>query len=78
MLDIVVSLLGVVSAMLAWWAGRTFYEWKWPNEAAKEALEEIKERNDISAEEIKALNKEHKKQVIAKIKAPWEKLFLQE
>ena len=78
MLDIVISLLGVISAMLTWWAVRTFYAWKWPNEEANEIVEEVRERNNNSADEIAQLNKEHRKQVIAPIKSRWEKLFLQE
>lgn len=77
-LDIVVSLLGAVFAMLAWWASRKFYAWKWPNEDVEEEIEEARERNEVFAEEINAMQKEHRKQVIAKIKAPWEKLFTQE
>lgn len=78
MMDIVVSLLGVISAMLAWWAGRKFYAWKWPNEDAEEAIEEAREKNELFAEEISAMQKEHRHRIVAKIKSRWEHVFLQE
>lgn len=78
MMDIVVSLLGVISAMLAWWAGRKFYAWKWPNDDADEAIEEVREKNEAFAEEIGAMQKEHRRRIIAKIKSRWERIFLQE
>lgn len=74
-MDIVITLFGSIFAMLLWWGGRAFYAWKWPNEAAIEAIEEARERAEMSAAEITAMQKEHRKQVVAKIKSTWEKIF---
>lgn len=73
--DIVITLFGSIFAMLLWWVVRAFYAWKWPNEAATEAIEETRERAEMSAAEITAMQKEHRKQVVAKIKSTWEKIF---
>jgi len=74
-LDIIITTLGAVSDMPIWWSYRKYYEWRWPNETAEEAIEEARGKAEISAKEISAMQKEHKKQVIAKIKSTWEKVF---
>lgn len=74
-LDIIITTLGAVVDMPFWWAYRKYYEWRWPNEAVEEALEETVERAKLSAEEIRLMQKEHRKKVLAKIKAKWEKIF---
>ncbi|KKT40561.1 MAG: hypothetical protein UW28_C0022G0006 [Parcubacteria group bacterium GW2011_GWA2_44_13] len=74
-LDILFTSYAAAIAMIFWGAYRKFFAWKWPNEALKEAHEEIIERSKLSAEEIQSIQTEHKKLVVAKIRSFWEKHF---
>ena len=63
-IDIIMTALGAIVAMLFWGGYRKFYEWKWPNDAQKEAIEEAREKAKIYALEITQMGREHRKQIM--------------
>lgn len=63
-LDMMVTTMGAVMAMLAWAAYRKWYAYKWPDKAEKEEIDEEKERGKIWARALLARRKEHQKQIL--------------
>ena len=72
MMDINFTATAALWAMIFWGAYRKFCTWKWPNEAAEEASEEMLEREKLNATEILLMQKGHKKEIGARIKAFWD------
>ena len=62
--DILVTSYAALVAMIFWGGYRKFYEWKWPNDAQKEAIEEEKEKARLHAREIMQMGREHRKQIM--------------
>lgn len=67
-LDILVTLLGATTSMIFWWLYRIYFEWRWPNAAVEEKIEEAAERRAATTEEITQMKKEHQKKVRARLK----------
>ena len=63
-LDNIFTWLAANTAMLCWWGWRKFHEWKWPNDAQQEAIEEEKEKARLHAAEIMQMGREHRKQIM--------------
>ena len=72
MMDINFTAAAAFWAMIFWGTYRKFCTWKWPNEAAEEASEEMLEREKLNATEILLMQKGHKKEIGARIKAFWD------
>lgn len=64
MLDILITFIGACLAILIWGTYRKYFEWRWPDEAEKEEIEEEKERGKIWARNLLAKRREHQKQIL--------------
>ena len=64
MLDILITFIGACLAMLTWGTYRKYFEWRWPDDAEKEEIDEEKERGKIWANALLIRRKEHQKQIL--------------